>query len=163
MAGVFKNIDPHPPLRPASIYPNLLVRGEDTLAGWRGGGVNILEDARHSSVLYIRKYFVLVAVCEISVKSFFGSCQASHLPKTPCTAQHFHPSPPLHPSPKRSGSISQRYGSGDPNPDPHQNVTDPQHCLSMYTRSRKIENLTDNTKHLKSIYVIIYFLLLIRS
>ncbi len=25
-----------------------------------------------------------------------------------------------------SGSISQRYGSGDP--DPHQNVTDPQHC-----------------------------------
>jgi hypothetical protein len=29
------------------------------------------------------------------------------------------------------GSISQRYGSGDPDvdPDPHQNVTDPQHCL----------------------------------
>ncbi len=27
--------------------------------GWRGGwGVNILEDARHSAVLYIRKYFV---------------------------------------------------------------------------------------------------------
>jgi hypothetical protein len=26
-----------------------------------------------------------------------------------------------------SGSISQRYGYGDP--DPHQNVTDPQHCL----------------------------------
>jgi hypothetical protein len=26
-----------------------------------------------------------------------------------------------------SGSISQRYGSGDP--DPHKNVTDPQHCL----------------------------------
>jgi hypothetical protein len=25
-----------------------------------------------------------------------------------------------------SRSISQRYGSGDP--DPHQNVTDPQHC-----------------------------------
>jgi len=24
------------------------------------------------------------------------------------------------------GSISQRYGSGDP--EPHQNVTDPQHC-----------------------------------
>ncbi len=35
------------------------MRGEDTLAGWRGGGgVNILEDARHSSVLYICKYFV---------------------------------------------------------------------------------------------------------
>jgi hypothetical protein len=26
-----------------------------------------------------------------------------------------------------SGSISQRYGSGDPDSDPHQNVTDPQH------------------------------------
>jgi hypothetical protein len=30
------------------------VAGEDTLAGWRGGwGVNILEEARHSSVLYL--------------------------------------------------------------------------------------------------------------
>jgi hypothetical protein len=28
----------------------------------------------------------------------------------------------------RSGSISQRCGSGDL--DPHQNVTDPQHCVS---------------------------------
>jgi hypothetical protein len=27
-----------------------------------------------------------------------------------------------------SGSNSQRYGSGDPNSDPYQNVTDPQHC-----------------------------------
>ncbi len=44
MSGVLQNIDPHPPH---------LVRGKDTLAGWRGGGVNILEDARHCSVLYI--------------------------------------------------------------------------------------------------------------
>jgi hypothetical protein len=53
MSGVFQNIDPPPPSSP-------LVREEDTLAGWRGGwgGVNILEDARHSSVLYICKYFV---------------------------------------------------------------------------------------------------------
>jgi hypothetical protein len=59
MAGVFQNIDPHPLLHPASVYPPPLVRGEVTLAGRRGGwGVNILEDARHSSVLYIRKYFV---------------------------------------------------------------------------------------------------------
>ncbi len=28
------------------------------------------------------------------------------------------------------GSISQRYGSADP--DPNQNVTDPQHCLKAY-------------------------------
>jgi hypothetical protein len=27
-----------------------------------------------------------------------------------------------------SGSISQRHGSADPYPDPHQNVMDPQHC-----------------------------------
>jgi hypothetical protein len=28
-----------------------------------------------------------------------------------------------------SGSISQRHGSADPDPDPPQNVMDPQHCL----------------------------------
>jgi hypothetical protein len=27
-----------------------------------------------------------------------------------------------------SGSITQRYGSRDPDPDPYQNATDPQHC-----------------------------------
>ncbi len=49
-----KILTPHPPLRPASAYPPPLLRGEDTLAGWRGGwGVIILEDARHSSVLYL--------------------------------------------------------------------------------------------------------------
>jgi hypothetical protein len=31
---------------------------------------------------------------------------------------------------KGVGSISQRYGSGDP--DPHQNVTDPQHCKKVF-------------------------------
>jgi hypothetical protein len=31
-----------------------------------------------------------------------------------------------------SGFISQRYGSADP--DPHQHVTDPQHCLLQYLR-----------------------------
>jgi hypothetical protein len=32
-----------------------------------------------------------------------------------------------------SGSVSQRYGSADP--DPHKNVTDPQHCyLVLFTR-----------------------------
>jgi hypothetical protein len=28
-----------------------------------------------------------------------------------------------------SGSISQRHGSADPDPYPHQNVMDPQHCF----------------------------------
>jgi hypothetical protein len=30
---------------------------------------------------------------------------------------------------KIGGSISQRQGSVDPDPDPHKNVMDPQHCL----------------------------------
>ncbi len=42
--------------------PSRLSVGEDTLAVLTGGGgVNILEDARHSTVLYICKYFVLFA------------------------------------------------------------------------------------------------------
>jgi hypothetical protein len=32
-----------------------------------------------------------------------------------------------------SGAISQRYGSGDP--DPHQNVTDPKRCLKVFLQS----------------------------
>jgi hypothetical protein len=35
MSGVFLNIDPPPPHRPASVYP--LVRGKDTLAAWMDG------------------------------------------------------------------------------------------------------------------------------
>jgi hypothetical protein len=41
MFGVFQNIDPPSPHRPASVYPPPLVRGEDTLAGWRGDGGSI--------------------------------------------------------------------------------------------------------------------------
>jgi hypothetical protein len=38
------------------VYPPPAVRGEDTLAGWRGGrGVNILEDPRHSSEVLFQK------------------------------------------------------------------------------------------------------------
>jgi hypothetical protein len=71
MAGVFQNMTPHPPHRPASDYLPPLVRGEDTLAGWRGGGwgVNILEDARHSSVLYVCKYFVVPPLSSAGLKS----------------------------------------------------------------------------------------------
>ncbi len=38
-----------------------------------------------------------------------------------------------------SGSISQRYGSGDP--DPHQNGTDPQHWLKVYSGTVKLLTL----------------------
>ncbi len=47
-----KILTPHPPLRPASVYPPPLLRGEDRLAGRRGGlGVNILEDDRNRIAL----------------------------------------------------------------------------------------------------------------
>ena len=51
---------PHPPHRPASVYPSAF--GGHTPWVERGGGVvNSLVDARHCSVLYICKYVVLVA------------------------------------------------------------------------------------------------------
>jgi hypothetical protein len=63
MSGILQNIDPPPPSSPGECMytppPALWCGGKDTLAGWRGGGgSNILEDARHSSVLYTCKYFV---------------------------------------------------------------------------------------------------------
>jgi hypothetical protein len=59
MSGVFQNIDPPSPHRPASVYPPAFdARGRTHSLGGEGVGVNILEDARHSSVLYICKYFV---------------------------------------------------------------------------------------------------------
>jgi hypothetical protein len=42
MSGVFQNIDPPHPRPPASVYPPLLVRGEDTLFWWKGDGGSIL-------------------------------------------------------------------------------------------------------------------------
>ncbi len=61
MSGVFQNIDPPSPSPPSECVPPPLVWGVDTLAGWRGGwGVNILEDARYSSVLYSCQYFVTI-------------------------------------------------------------------------------------------------------
>jgi hypothetical protein len=43
MSGVFRNIEPPPPHRPASVYTPPLVRGEDTLGGWRGGVGSIVR------------------------------------------------------------------------------------------------------------------------
>ncbi len=52
MSGVFQNIDPPTPLTAFG------AGGGHTRQGERGWGVNILEDVRHCSVLYICKYFV---------------------------------------------------------------------------------------------------------
>jgi hypothetical protein len=66
MSGVFKNIDPQPPSLPGECVPPptpaIGAGGGHTRwaeMGW-GGGVNSLEDARHCSVLYLCKYFVLL-------------------------------------------------------------------------------------------------------
>jgi hypothetical protein len=62
MSNVFQNIDLPPPHRPASVYlPAFGAGGGNTRWVKRGWGVNILEDARHCTVLYIRKYFVVVS------------------------------------------------------------------------------------------------------
>jgi hypothetical protein len=60
MSGVFQNIDPPTSLIARRVCtPRLWCGGRDTLAGWRGWWEeNILEDVRHSSVLYVCKYFV---------------------------------------------------------------------------------------------------------
>jgi hypothetical protein len=59
MSGVFQNIDLPLPHFPASVYhPAFGAGGEQTRWVKRGWGVNTLEDARHSSVLFICKYFV---------------------------------------------------------------------------------------------------------
>jgi hypothetical protein len=66
-------IDPPTPSPPGECVPPPLVRGEDTLARWRGGWrVNIcVEDARHSSVLYICKYFVALTLPIQHAHNFF--------------------------------------------------------------------------------------------
>jgi hypothetical protein len=61
MACVFQNIDPpppHPPHRRRVCTPVFGAGGKNTRWVERGWWVNILEDARHSSVLYVCKYFV---------------------------------------------------------------------------------------------------------
>jgi hypothetical protein len=48
VSGVFQNIDPPPPLQPASeSSPRIKGRGVHTRGAVRGWVVNILEDARH--------------------------------------------------------------------------------------------------------------------
>jgi hypothetical protein len=62
MAGVFQNIDPPSPSPPGECVPpppRLWCGGGTHSLGGKGGwGVNILEDVRHSSVLYVCKFFV---------------------------------------------------------------------------------------------------------
>jgi hypothetical protein len=63
MSVVFQNIDPPPPSSLGEcVPPRLWCGGRTHSLGGEGVGVNILEDARHSSVLYICKYFVVLRI-----------------------------------------------------------------------------------------------------
>ncbi len=57
-----KILTPHPLTARRVCTPHLWCGGRGGHTGWveRGWGVNILDDARYSSVLYICKYFVPV-------------------------------------------------------------------------------------------------------
>jgi hypothetical protein len=74
MSGVFQNIDPPSPgpSRPGECVPPAFgAEGGHTRWLERGVGVNILEDARHSSVLYVCKYFVLKSIVALDDFSTF--------------------------------------------------------------------------------------------
>jgi hypothetical protein len=74
---------PHPltPHRPASVCtvpPRLLVRGEDTLAGWRGVGGSIVRKTPDTALYSIYKYFVIVTYqCKIAGIGG-GGCSSSN-------------------------------------------------------------------------------------
>jgi hypothetical protein len=61
MSGVFQNID-LTPSPPGECVPPAFGAGGGHTRCVEGGGGNILEDARHCSVLYIRQYFVSIFI-----------------------------------------------------------------------------------------------------
>jgi hypothetical protein len=68
MSGVFRNIDPPPLPPPGECVPVVpMVRGEDTLAGWRGGGGSIIIRKTPDTALY--SIYVSRVLC--GVEAFF--------------------------------------------------------------------------------------------
>ncbi len=57
-----KILSPHPPQRPVSGYPPPLERGEDTLAGWRGGGASIFWKTSDTAL-----YFMYVSTLRVQI------------------------------------------------------------------------------------------------
>jgi hypothetical protein len=62
MPCVFQNSDPPPPIARRVYTPRLWYGGRTHLLGGVGVGGQYFEDARHSSVLYVCKYFVLETI-----------------------------------------------------------------------------------------------------
>jgi hypothetical protein len=64
MSCVFQSIDPPPPSPPGECVPPprlaFVAGGGHTRQVERGWGINILEDARHSSVLYLYRILFVV-------------------------------------------------------------------------------------------------------
>jgi hypothetical protein len=57
-------LTPHPPHGPASVYPPPLVRGEDTLAGWRGGGGSLVRKTPDTALysIYVSTLWVNITM-----------------------------------------------------------------------------------------------------
>ena len=62
MSGVFRNIDPTPHPLTARRVCTPLVRGEDTLDGWRGGGGSIVRKTPDTALYSICVSTLWVAV-----------------------------------------------------------------------------------------------------
>jgi hypothetical protein len=73
MSGVFRNIDPPSPHRPANVYPPPLVRREDTLVGRREGGGSIVRKTSDTALysIYVSTLWEGLSVLE-SAYEFFG-------------------------------------------------------------------------------------------
>ncbi len=66
MSRVHQNIDPPPPFTARRVCaPRGWCEGRTHSLGGEGGGGS--EDARHSSILYTRKYFVVLCICRFPV------------------------------------------------------------------------------------------------
>jgi hypothetical protein len=55
-----------------------------------------------------------------------------------------------------SGSTSQKHGSEDPDPDPPQNVMDPEHWYRPYNKELLVDFVTSTFCHLKEFLKLFY-------
>ncbi len=66
MSGVFRIIDPPPLTARRVCTPPPLVRGEDTLAGWRGGGGSIVRKTPDTALYSL-------GICALPVLKAYGT------------------------------------------------------------------------------------------
>jgi hypothetical protein len=85
MSGVFHNIDPPPPHRQAIVYPPPppLLRGEDTLAGWIGGGGSTVRKTPDTTLYSIYESTLCAGITTVLTMTFLGLEARKDLPKVP--------------------------------------------------------------------------------